>query len=377
MRDPRIDRLAKVLVHYSTEVRRGELVSLVGPLPAEPLIVGLYREVLQAGAHPVVTMAPEECQEILYRHGSPEQLAFLSPLEVREAEAVDVTIHVLASQNARALSGIDPGRQAQRSHARRQLMALLLRRAGEQSLRWVATQLPCQAAAQEADMSLAEYEDFVYAAAMLHEEDPALAWRRVSARQALLIDYLHKVRELRFVTPMGTDLRVGVAGRDWINCDGHENVPDGEVFTGPIEDATAGVVRFDFPAVHGGRDVQGVRLSFRDGRVVDAAADKGEEFLLRMLDQDEGARVLGEVALGCNYQIRRHTRNTLFDEKIGGTFHVALGAAYPESGGKNQSALHWDMVGDLRQGGLIEADGKIISRNGHFADATWPQPNRC
>lgn len=374
MRDPRVDQLAKVLVRYSTGVRRGELVSLHGPVLAEPLLLSLYREVLRAGGHPTVTMAPEGCSRILLQQGSPEQLSFLNPLDLREVEAVDVAIHVLASENTRALSQIDPNQQALRSKARRPIMEIFLRRSAEQSLRWVASQLPCQASAQEADMSLDEYEDFVFGAGMLDGADPTAAWRTLSERQARVVNFLHGVRELRFFTPNGTDLRVGTAGRHWVNCDGHENFPDGEVFTGPIEDATQGTVCFDFPAVHGGREVQGVRMVFRAGRVVEASAAKGEEFLLRMLDQDAGARVLGEVAIGCNYAITRHTRNTLFDEKIGGTFHVALGSAYPESGGKNQSGLHWDMVCDLRQGGRIEADGRVISENGRFLNSDWPQP---
>jgi aminopeptidase len=375
MRDPRIDRLAEVLVRYSTRMQPGQLVSLVGPPLAEPLIVALYREVLRAGGHPCVLMAPEACTELLYRHGSPEQVGFLNPFEAREIEAVDVAVHVLATENSRALTGIDPGVQALRSQSRGPLMERFLRRAAEKSLRWVATQFPCQAAAQDAEMSLAEYEDFVFAAGMLDREEPAAAWRSLSERQARLVDFLHTVGELRFVTPCGTDLRLGVAGRTWINCDGHENFPDGEVFTGPIEDATEGTVGFDFPAVHGGREVQGVRLRFRAGRVVEASATRGEEFLVRMLDQDAGARVLGEVALGCNYAITRYTRNTLFDEKIGGTFHVALGASYPESGGTNRSGLHWDLVGELRQGGRVEADRRAISQDGRFLCPDWPQPD--
>jgi aminopeptidase len=372
MRDPRLDKLANVLVSYSVAVRRGELVSLAGPPLAEPLILALYREILRAGGNPLVVLVPEGCTELLYQHGSPEQLAFVNPLELREVEMVDVTIHVLASENTRALTRIDPAKQAHRSKARRPLLDLFLRRAANKSLRWVVTQFPCQAAAQDADMSLAEYEEFVFAGGLLDREDPATAWRALSEQQARLAHFLQGVRELRFVTPNGTDLRVAVAGRKWINCDGHENFPDGEVFTGPIEDATEGMVCFDFPAVHAGREVQGVKLRFRAGKVVDATAVKGEEFLLRLLEQDPGARVLGEVALGCNYGIKRHTRNTLFDEKIGGTFHVALGASYPESGGKNQSGLHWDMVCDLRNGARIEADGRVISENGRFFNRTWP-----
>jgi aminopeptidase len=374
VRDPRLDKLARVLVCYSTAVRPGQIVSLVGPPPAQALIVALYREVLQAGGHPLVVMTPEACTETLLRYGGPEQLGFINPLEAREVEVVDVAIHVLAPENTRALTQIDPSQQAVRNRARRPLMDQFLRRAAEKSLRWVVTQFPCQASAQDADMALGDYEDFVFQAGMLHLDEPGAAWHSLSERQARLADFLHTVRDLRVVTAAGTDLRLGVQGRNWINCAGHENFPDGEVFTGPIEDATEGTVRFDFPAVHGGREVQGVRLVFRGGRVVEAAADKGEDFLRRMLAQDTGAGVLGEVALGCNYAIRSHTRNALFDEKIGGTFHVALGASYPESGGLNQSALHWDMVGDLRPGGRIEADGRVISENGRFLDPGWPQP---
>ena len=373
MYDARINKLAEVLIGYSLGVKRGELVSLVGPPVTEPLVLALYREVLKAGGHPIVLMEPEACAETLYHYGNQKQLAYVSPLELRELEAVDVTIHCLASENTRALSRIEPARQAARSKARRPLMEAFLRRAAEKSLRWVATQFPCHAAAQDAETSLDDYADFVFAAGMLDKEDPAAAWRTLSRQQARLVSFLQGVQELHFVTPSGTDLRVAVAGRSWINCDGHENFPDGEVFTGPIEDATAGTVAFDFPSVHGGREVDGVRLVFRQGRVVDASAQKGEEFLLRMLDQDPGARVLGEVAIGCNYAITRHTRNTLFDEKIGGTFHVALGAAYPESGGKNQSGLHWDMVCDLRGGGKIEADGRVLNDKGRFQNRDWPQ----
>jgi aminopeptidase len=375
MQDLRLDKLAEVLVHYSTGVRRGELVSLLGPPLAETLVVALYREVLRAGGHPIVHLAPEACLEILLRSGHTEQLAFQNPLELHEIESVDVSIHVLGTENSRALTNVDPARQALRSTARKAFMDTFLRRAADKSLRWVATQFPCQAAAQEAEMSLAGYEEFVFGAGMLDRAEPAAAWRTLSLRQARVVDFLQKVGQLRFVTAGGTDLHVGVAGRTWINCDGHENFPDGEVFTGPIEDATEGVVCFDFPAVHGGREVNGVRLRFLAGRVVEASAVKGEAFLVSMLDQDSGARVLGEVAIGCNYAIKRHTRNTLFDEKIGGTFHVALGAAYPESGGKNQSGLHWDMVCDLRCGGRIEADGQVISNHGRFLNRDWPQQN--
>jgi aminopeptidase len=374
MRDPRIDKLAHVLTHYSTAVKQGDVVMLIGPPFAAPLIVVLYREVLQAGGHPIVRMSPEECIRTLYEYGTDAQLSFVDPLERREVEIADVVIHVLAPENTHALAGVDPSKQAIYSRARRPLMDLFLQRAAEKSLRWVVTQLPCQAAAQDAGMSLPEYEDFLFATALLDHDDPPGAWRSLSNRQARLIDFLKQAGELRLTAPAGTDLRLTVEGRTWINGDGRENFPDGEVFTSPVEDATAGVVCFDFPALYKGREVRGARLAFRGGRVIDASAQYGEELLVSMLDQDPGARVLGEVAFGCNYGLTRYTHNTLIDEKMGGTFHLALGASYPATGGKNSSALHWDMVADLRCGGRIDVDGKTISTNGRFLREDWPGP---
>jgi len=249
-----------------------------------------------------------------------------------------------------------------------------MKRAAEGKLKWVGTQYPCNAAAQDAEMSLAEYENFVFAAGKLDKPDPVAAWRKVSERQQRLTDFLNGKREYRVVANNGTDVRMSVEGHRWINCDGHENFPDGEVFTGPVVDSVNGQVNFSFPAVHHGREVDGVRLTFRDGKVVDASATKGEDFLISMLETDAGSRFLGECAVGTNYDITRYTRNTLFDEKIGGTVHFALGAGYPETGNQNQSGLHWDMVVDLRQGGHVEADGVRINENGRFTREGFPAP---
>ena len=375
MQDPRIEKLADVLVSYSTGVRRGDLVRIGGGIVSRPLIAAVYRAVLRAGAHPHVQMAPDECAELLLSEGSDDQIRFENPVTQYEVERIDVAIGIWGDENTKALSQTDPQRQALKSQARKKYLDTFLKRAAEGKLRWVGTQFPTQAAAQDAEMSLRAYEDFVFRAGLLHHPDPAAAWREISARQQRLVDYLQGKSEIRFVTPQGTDVRLGVAGRTWINCDGHENFPDGEVFTGPIEDATDGIVCYSFPAVHGGREAEGIRLTFRAGRVVEATATKGEQFLRAMLDQDEGARILGEVAIGTNYAIQRYSKNTLFDEKIGGTFHAALGAAYPESGGRNESGLHWDMVCDLRQGGQILVDGKVISRDGRFLDDSFPMPS--
>ncbi len=373
MRDARVDKLADVLVAYSTSVRKGDLVLIQGPPPATPLAIALYRRVLSAGAHPVLHLQPEECREILLTEGEADQLEFEDPLAQHQVETIDVLLNLWAPENTKAFSCVSPERQARLSQSRRKYLATFLQRAAEGALRWVGTQFPCLASAQDAEMSLSNYEDFVFRAGLLHEQDPAAAWQRLSERQQRLTDLLNGCREVRFVTPQGTDLTVSVEGRHWINCDGHENFPDGEVFTGPWENATRGVVCYSFPAVHGGREVDGIRLEFRDGEVVDATASKGEAFLQAMLDQDPGARRLGEIAIGTNYSIQQYTKNTLFDEKIGGTFHAAVGAAYPETGGRNESALHWDMVCDLRNGGQIFADGQLLSENGRFLDPSFPQ----
>ncbi|HOA74796.1 MAG TPA: aminopeptidase [Phycisphaerae bacterium] len=376
MRDSRLDKLANVLVTYSVAVKKDDLVRISGSTVALPLIRAVYREVLRAGGHPVLRLVDDECTDIFFAEAGPKQLAFLNPLAMQEIETIDCTIGIWADANTKSMSRVDPARQAAASQARKPIMETFLKRAalkGKRKLRWTGTQFPCEAAAQDAERSLSQYEDFVFGAGLLDRKDPAAEWRKISERQQRLADYLNKTREIRFRTPAGTDLRVGVRGRRWINCDGHENFPDGEVFTGPIEDATEGTVVFSFPAVHGGREVHDIRLTFKAGKVVDAYASKGEDFLIQMLDQDKGARILGEIAIGTNYAITEYTKNTLFDEKIGGTFHAAVGSAYPETGGKNTSGLHWDMVCDLRSGGVIEADGKVISKNGRFTRTDWPR----
>ena len=377
MRDPRIDKLAKLLVNYSMAVQRGDQVRISGAVVAMPLIRAVYREVLAAGGHPLLRIADDECADIFYEHANKRQLSYLSPLVKREMETVDCSIGIWADANTKSMTRVDPKRQAIVSQARKPVLDTLLKRVakkGKGRLRWVGTQFPCQAAAQDAERSLAQSEDFVYKAGLLHRPNPVAAWKKISTRQQRICDFLNKAKEVRLKTPQGTDITLGVKGRRWINCDGHENFPDGEVFTSPIENATEGVVCYSFPAVHGGREVHDICLRFKAGKVVDATASKGEDFLIQMLDQDRGARVLGELALGTNYAIKEYTRNTLFDEKIGGTFHLAVGAALPESGGKNKSGLHWDMVCDLHKGGVVEVDGKVISKNGKFARQSWPQP---
>ncbi|MCC7388152.1 MAG: aminopeptidase [Phycisphaerales bacterium] len=378
-----LDRLADVLVAYSARVKKGDLVVITGDPVALPAIRAVYRSVLAAGANPVWQPTSEELIDDLLECGSLDQIAFVSPLASHTVETMDATIRFWAERNTRSRTRVDAKRLTATQQARKPFLTRLLARAAEGKLRWVGTQYPTEASAQDAEMSLRQYEKFVFEAGLLHLPDPVAEWGKVHERQERVRGFLQTKTELRFRAPAadghdGTDLRVNVdpAKATWVNCSGHENFPDGEVFTGP--QGVEGHVNYTFPAVYNGREVEGVRLAFKGGRVVDAAAKKNEAFLHEMLDQDEGARNLGEIAIGTNYGITEFSRNTLFDEKIGGTFHAACGAGYPESGSHNQSGLHWDMVCDLRPnaakgrpGGTIEADGKVFHRDGKFLLDGW------
>jgi aminopeptidase len=374
MRDPRLEKLADVLVNYSVGVKKDNVVRISGPPLAQPLIAEIYRKVIAAGGHPLLRMNPEELGEIFLKHASDEQLQYVSPLQLREYEAIDCSITIWAEENTKSLSNVDPKRIGVSQAARKPLMAIFMKRAAEKQLHWTGTQFPTQGAAQDAEMSLEEYEDFVFTAGKLNHADPAAEWRKLSERQQRLADFLNGKKDYHVVAANGTDVRMSVAGMRWINCDGHENFPDGEVFTGPVIDSVNGQINFSFPAVHNGLECDGVKLTFKNGKVVDASATKGEEFLFSMLDTDAGSRFLGECAIGTNYDITRYTKNTLFDEKIGGTVHFALGMGYPETGNSNPSGLHWDMVVDLRQGGYIEIDGVRVGENGRFTREGFPNP---
>lgn len=375
MRDSRLDRLADVLVGYSTRVKRGDLVAITADPTAFPGVEAVYRRVIEAGGHPFWNARAEALDEIDLLHGTNEQLAYLSPLSMHMVETIDVQISLWAENNTRSMGRIEPARVATHRQARRPFMHRFLDRAAKGELRWVGTQYPTLASAQDAEMSLEQYEDFVFRGGLLHLPDPVAEWRAIKDRQQSVCDYLQGKQVVRFRATAcdghdGTDLSVDVSRGTWINCAGLENFPDGEVFAGP--QGADGHVNFTYPAVYDGREVEGVRLVFKCGRVVDATARKNEAFLIAMLDQDEGARTMGEIAIGTNYAITEFTRNTLFDEKIGGTFHMACGAGYPESGSTNESALHWDMVCDLRRGGSIEADGEVFYRDGAFLNKAWP-----
>jgi aminopeptidase len=372
MPDPRLQKLADVLVNYSVAVKKDQLVKISGGPPSLPLILELYTRVLSAGGHPFVRVNPEELTELMVRHGSEAQLKYLNAITLFEYEKVDATIGCWSEENTRALTNADSKKLSMSEAAKKPLMDIFMNRAASGKLKWVGTQFPTSASAQDAEMSLLEYEDFVFGAGLLNHADPVAAWKKVSEKQQRLVDFLDGKKDYRVVAANGTDVRMSVAGRKWINCDGHENFPDGEVFTGPVVDSASGQLNFSFPAVHHGRECDGVKLTFKNGKVVDGIANKGQQFLIDMLDMDAGARFLGECAIGTNYDIKRYTKNTLFDEKIGGTVHFAVGAGYPETGNTNESGLHWDMVCDLRNGGYVEIDGVKINVDGMFTKDGWP-----
>jgi aminopeptidase len=372
MRDPRYTKLADVLVNYSVGVKKGQLVRISGPPVAAPLLVEIYQKTLAAGAHPFVRMGPEELTEIFLKQAADEQLSYVSPISKFEYETMDCSIGVWAEENTRSLTHCDPARLRISEAARKPLMDIFLKRAAAGDLRWTGTPFPTHAAAQDAEMSLAEYEQFVLGAGYMDHDDPVAIWRQIGQRQQRLVDFLNGKTDYRVVAANGTDVRMSLAQRRWINCDGHENFPDGEVFTGPVVESVEGQINFSFPAVHHGREVTDVKLRFRGGKVVDASASKGQDFLIQMLETDAGSRALGECAIGTNYNIKQYTRSTLFDEKIGGTVHFALGAGYPETGNTNESGLHWDMVVDLRAGGFVEIDGQKVLVDGKFTHPDWP-----
>jgi aminopeptidase len=365
MRDPRVDALARILVRYSTRVGEGETCVIDGSSAAEPLVAAVYEEVLRAGGHPVLSLSYEGQSAAYFRHASDAQLDWVSPLSRWAAEESDCRIAIGADTNTRQLSGVAPERQTRRQAATKDLMLKTMQRSAEGAHRWVYTIYPTNAYASDAEMSLADFEDFYFAACLADDADPLTAWERQSEECRRLADWIQGREEVR-VDAEGTDLRLGIAERTFIPCFGEHNMPDGEFFTAPIEDSVEGEVTFHLPAMISGREVNGVRLRFESGKVVDASAERGEAFLIEMLDTDDGSRRLGELGIGTNYGIDRGTRDVLLDEKIGGTVHLAVGASYPESGGENESAVHYDMVCDLRRGGRLTVDGELMQEDGRF-----------
>jgi aminopeptidase len=365
MKDPRVEKMAEVLVDYSVEVKENDLVAIRGSYVAEPLMLALYRRCLERGAHPVLRASLPAAEPLFYRFAKEHQLEYIWETERWFVENLDVGFGIISETNTRQLSKVDPSRQVHAAKARRELFDRRMQRGATGDYRWNVTLFPTEAHAMDAEMSLEEYEDFYYGACLVETEDPIGEWKKVAANHQRIIEWMKGRNEVH-IEGEGTDLILEVGGRTFIPADGTSNFPDGEIFTGPIEDKTRGVISFTYPAIYGGQAVEGIRLEFENGRIIDATADRNEEFLIKTLDADPGARVLGELGIGTNFGITAFTGEILLDEKIGGTVHLAVGAAYPETGGVNESAVHWDMVCDLRRGGRISVDGDVLMEDGRL-----------
>jgi aminopeptidase len=363
--DNRLIRFAQALIHYSLHVQPGDLVAITAHTEALPLIREAYREILRAGGYPELRLEMNEAREIYLKEANEAQLDFVSPIQQLVTERFDCLLYIDAETNTRNLSRIDPTRVARLRKAYNELDTLWSQRAAQGLIRWCYTQYPTQAYAQNADMSLEDYWEFVNNACALDEPDPVAYWQKQAEHQQKLIHWLQGRNQVH-VLGDDTDLALSIQGRPFLPCDGHINFPDGEIYTGPLEESAEGTIRFALPSSYDGRAVDDIRLRFEHGKVVEASATVGEAYLRSMLDIDEGARRIGEFAFGMNYGIREATRNVLYDEKIGGTLHLALGRSYPETGGLNVSALHWDMICDLRQQGEVWVDGELFLKNGRF-----------
>jgi aminopeptidase len=363
MRDIRIERWAHTLVHYSLAIKPGDLVMIQATPLASPLIEAVYREILHADAYPLPLIDLEPLDEILLREGNNAQLTMPSPVMSMLAEKASARLTIKSQSNTQALSSVDPVQSGKQRKTYRSLADVFRAREQAGEFRWCLTLYPTSAYAQDSGMSLREFEEFVFDVCFLNDPDPIARWKELSQQQQRLVDWLAGHKQVHILGE-GTDLTLSIENRVFINSDGKRNFPSGEFFTGPVENSANGVIRFTVPATYDGRAVEGVRLVFREGRVVEATAQQGEEYLRAMLDLDEGARYLGEFAFGNNMHITRGTKNILFDEKIGGTVHLALGNSYPETGGVNHSALHWDMVCDLRKSGEVWVDDTLFLKDG-------------
>jgi aminopeptidase len=365
MPDQRVSRLARLLVDYSMKVKPGERIAITGTTLAEPLMLELFRYVLRAGAHPhVIPMFPS-FQYVFFSEANDEQLQYISPFYQMVVEEFDGFIQLSSSANSRELSSIDPAKQAIQSKAQAPLMKRYMERHSTRDLRILITMFPTAAQAQDADMSLLELEDYVYASTFCDRDDPVSAWEQFAQEQQKYVDWL-KGKESVAIKGPEVDLTLSIKERPFVNSRGDINMPDGEIYTSPVEDSLNGWIRFSYPAIMRGQEVVGVELTFENGKAVEAKADKGEALLLQMLDVDEGARYVGEFAIGTNTSINRFMRNMLFDEKMGGTIHLALGAGFAEVGGKNQSGIHWDMLCKMKDGGQILVDDELFYDSGEF-----------
>jgi aminopeptidase len=365
MFDKRVEKLAQLCVRYSVAVKPKEKVVIRGTALAAPLITELYKECLAVGAYPW-TVPSLDLDYIFFKHAKGHQLKFVSPFDRFIYENMDVSIGLFCDPNPKRLTSIDPALIKAFRASRSEMNEIFYKRVAEGKLRWTGLPFPITDQAQEASMSLPEYEDFVYNCCLIDKKDPIAEWKKIRQKQEKTCSFLDKASKIRIVGE-DTDLTFSVKGRKWVNCAGDKNMPDGEVFTGPVENSVNGKIRFTYPGIYAGREVEDISFTFESGKIVRASAAKGED-LLKQLIKIKGANHIGEAAIGTNCNINRFTKNMLFDEKMGGTIHMALGNGYPDSGSVNKSAIHWDILKDMKKGGEIYGDDKPFYKNGKFID---------
>lgn len=374
MADIRVSKYAKILVEHSTRIKPGDRILLEGTTAAEPLLRELYIQILEKGGHPHLMMAlpgtmPFSQDEMYLTYASDAQLDFVPTFYKLAYEQFEGRIRVHSATNTKGTTNIAPEKMQRRSKATSVITEAQFRRGATDEFKWCTTLYPTEAYAQDAGMSLMEYEDFVFGAVHANEADPIAFWNSVKAKQQSAADFMKGKNQVILRGP-NVDLTLSVKGRTFINSYGTHNMPDGEIYTGPVEDSVNGWVKFTYPANYGGTSVEGAELTFSNGKVTSANAEKNLDFLLKTLDSDERSRYLGEFAIGTNFDIQKFTGNILFDEKIGGSFHMALGAGYPETGSKNKSSIHWDMICDMRTDSEILVDGELFYKNGQFVFET-------
>ena len=370
MSDSRVQKFAKVLVEHSTRIVPGDRVLIEATTAAEPLVRELYIQILEKGGQPYPLigfpgMVPFVQDDMYLTYANDTQLDFVPAFHKVAYDQFESRIRIHSATNTRGTSNLDPVKAQRRGKALSTITAAQMRRGAEGVFKWVTTLYPTDGYAQEAGMSLKDYEDFVFNAVHAHEDDPIAFWNSTEAGQQKAIDFLAG-KSLVTLRGPNVDLSLSIKGRKFMNSTGMYNMPDGEIYTGPVEDSANGWVKFTYPAIYGGVSVEGAELTFNRGRVEQAKAEKNQDYLIKMLESDDGSRYLGEFAIGTNFDINRFTGNILFDEKIGGTFHMALGAGYPETGSRNKSAIHWDMICDLRTDSEITVDGELYYKNGQF-----------
>jgi aminopeptidase len=364
MPDPRVTKMAQVLVKYSLDLQPGqEIILSTSPL-AEELSLAVYKEAMLAGTHIFVMNGLPGSEEIFFKYANNAQLDYVDPIAKFAMERFAALLQIMAPYNTRELSGTDPARQSRTRKARAEIARIRLERTARKEFKWCITLYPTHALAQEADMSLSEYQDFVYSACLLDLPDPVAAWRKTGKRQSKLVDWLAGKDQV-VIKGSNVDIRLSIKDRAFVNCDGKFNFPDGEIFTGPVEQSVDGWVRFSYPGIYGGREVEDIELWFEEGKVVREQAVKGQALLTGLLNTDGGSRYLGEWGIGTNYGIQRFSKNMLFDEKMGGTIHFAVGRGIPETGSQNQSAIHWDMLCDMSES-EITIDSELFYKDGQF-----------